>query len=275
MLLAPRAVAQSEAERELSPRQAFQTAMRELTKEAREAKSSFVLPRQRADFAAHFDHELDRELLASKFVHAMDRDPFIDAYIRWQLTSFFEELPAMDDEAFEKFLSELPACVPNPQASEEYVQPLMRASEAGELAPSDQKYVEKLIARLGEQREQAGVMRRPAESLRQWIAERVGEEGHRPIQASLEQCAALAEAGWDLDRIKNTITEQCEASFRDRSFSEEQRDRVARQAEALAKYNALRINSAYLDDGSLIVRADPVGVYDYEVRKWARTIRRQ
>jgi hypothetical protein len=260
---------------EVSPREALTTALRELTDEAREAQKSGTLPRLKADYAAQFPHQIDSALIKTKLLRPVGRDPFIDAYIRWQLTSFVDALPEMDDAEFEKFLSELSACVLNPQVSEKFVQPLMRASSAGELAPSDHKYVQNLIDDLKAQREQASVLRRPADELRAWIAKHVGENGHRPMQVAIERCAALAQAGWDLREMKEELTLRCEAALRDRSLSEEQRQRVARQLQNLAQFSALRINDAYLRDGSLIVNTESSGVYDYEARQWARTILRQ
>ena len=260
------------ADREVSPREAMNSALRELIDEAQESKRTFMLPRVKSDFAADFVHSLDDELIVKRIERPVDRDPFVDAYVRWQLTSFLDRLPAMDDEEFEDFLRNMPACVPNPQIDQRFVQPLMRAGEAGELSPGDQKQAMKLVEELEQRRNQASALRRPAEMFRDWVAEHVGEEGHRPLQLSLERCAAFAKSGWDLDECKADITRKCEAALRDRSFTNEQRERVARQMEGLTQFSSLLVTGAYLDERVLIVSTASIGVFDFEVRKWQRTL---
>lgn len=276
VLLPCAAFAQDAPAKPLSAREAYVLAMRELKQEASDAKESLKLPRLRADYAAQFGHEIDRELVASKLLRPMDRDAFVDAYMRWQMTGFLDGLPAMEDAEFEQFLDHLPACVQNPQMSDAFVQPLMRASRETELQPSDQKVVRTMIDAMQAQRDQAGVMRRPAEELRNWIAEHVGEDGNRPVLAAFENCVALARAGWDLRRAKGAIDEQCERALRDRSFKEDQRERIAKQMEVMKPISVLRItNAAMSEEGVLSVSSDEEGIHDYELRKWARTIRRQ
>lgn len=258
-----------------SAREALQMAMRDLTREAREAKKSFSLPRLNADFAGTFPHDIDDSLIWMRVAKRVDRDPFIDSYIRWQLTSFLDELPALDDAEFEALLGDLPPCLPNPQADESLVNTLMRANAAERLQPSDLKRIEALLSQLGTRREQAGVLRRPAEGLRAWLQEKVGDTGHRPLQVAIERCDALAKAGWDLEDAKADMTARCEAALRDRSFTQEARERIARQMQNLVQPARLRIVDAYVRDDGLVVNTDTVGVYDFEVRKWAKTVLRQ
>lgn len=258
-----------------SPRAALQQALRELEQEARTARETFSLPRMKADFASSFAHPLDAALVSARIIKPVHRDRFIDAYVRWQLTGFLDDVPAMDDKAFESFLEALPACIENPQMTGEFVQPMMRASTADELSRSDQQRVQQLMDDLKRHRDQASVMRRPADELRQWIADRLGERGHRPLQAAFERCAALARAGWELGPIKQHIDALCERSLRDRSLTDELRQRLARQVENLAGLSALRITNAYLEENRLIVNTDEVGVQDFETRKWARLILRK
>ncbi len=84
------------------------TAIKSLLEEARLAKTEEELPRQNADFARQAGQQpLPPIIVGRQLIRRADRDPFVDAYVRWQLTSFEPALPEMNDRAFERFLCEL------------------------------------------------------------------------------------------------------------------------------------------------------------------------
>ena len=92
-----------------------------LIEEAIEAQKNELLPTLSPDFAKRFGHQIPQADLTQAILVRTHPDPFVDAYVRWQLTSFDPSLPQLSDQEFANFMDAIPALIPNPRAEPEVV----------------------------------------------------------------------------------------------------------------------------------------------------------
>ena len=121
-------------------RQIHEEAIKLLAEEARQAKADLALPTETPDFADRFDREMDPADILRTIARRGNRDPFIDAYIRWQFTSFDVSLPDLDDRNFARLMDEAPTMVENPKADRSAIALLDQYDRAGELSPENQPF---------------------------------------------------------------------------------------------------------------------------------------
>ena len=270
-LLAASVIAQSQ---DRSPAAVLSASIKSLIQEARQAKTDQRLPRQEANFARTVESSIPPSLVGRKLVRTADRDPFIDAYVRWQLTGFGPTLPAMNDRQFQRFLSDLPSMIGNPRAAESLLSAVNAALGAGVLSEAAQEAMTRQLDRLAQQTGRAQSMNRPATRLYDWIAGELPTTGIRPLQLQLVRLNALVDAGWPVERAKSKLEALFAASARDRSFTTEQRRLVASQAQQLIGKARATLRSARFVEGALIAEFDDTGVYDFDVRRWTKSISR-
>ncbi len=245
-------------------------AINRLTEEAEQAREQQRLPRARANFSAEVDLGVPLVVLGRKLTRPLHHQPFVDAYVRWQLTSFDPPLPSMDGRRLERFLSGLPPLLDNPRAEESLIASLNAAVGAGSLSERDQAAMGRRLDELAERASRVRRFNQPAMAFRKWIQRKLPETGVLPLEAGLERCRALVEAGWSVDRDKARLEAIFEASARDRSFTDQQRRQVAERAQQLAGRQRLYVASARLRNGALAVDYGNAAVYDFDVNRWLR-----
>ncbi len=277
LLLAPVgafAVQTTRPDRQRAPTAALGEAMKRLTDEAKQAKDHHRLARQEANFARDFQHTLPPMIVGRQLIRRADRDPFVDAYVRWQLTSFEPTLPEMTDREFERFLSELPPMLENPRANVSLLGDVNAALGAGALGESTQAALRRRLDALAAQTGRARTMNRPATHLYDWVANQLPPTGARALQLQLARLDALVDAGWPSDTAKSHLEDLLNASTRDRSFTPDQRRLVASQAQRLAGRTRVFLTSARIDQGALVAQFNDTGVYDFDVKRWTRALLR-
>lgn len=257
-----------------SPAATLATAIKTLLDEARLAKIKEQLPRQDADFARRTGPPLPPLIVGRQLIRRADRDPFVDAYVRWQLTSFEPTLPEMTDREFERFLSELPPMLENPRANGSLLGDINAALRAGALGESTQAALRRRLDALAAQTGRARTMNRPATRLYDWVASQLPQTGARTLQLQLARLDALVDAGWPSDAAKSHLEDLFNASARDRSFTPDQRRLVASQAQRLAGRTRVFLTSARIDQGALVAQFNDTGVYDFDVKRWTRALLR-
>src|SRR5687767_11795008 len=92
-LIAAMAAAQSSNRRSARQPTLLQNAIAHLVDEAKFAIREGKLHHQKADYAQRFPADIPLRDLTEAIASAVDSEPFIDAYVRWQLTSFNPSLP--------------------------------------------------------------------------------------------------------------------------------------------------------------------------------------
>ena len=272
LLVAAPAIAQAPPR---SPAATLATAIKTLLDEARLAKTEEQLPRQDADFARRAGQQpLPPLIVGRQLIRRADRDPFVDAYVRWQLTSFEPALPEMADREFERFVSELPPMLENPRANASLLGDVNTALGAGALGESTQAALRRRLDALAAQTGRARTMNRPATRLYDWVARQLPQTGARALQLELARLDALVDAGWPSDTAKSHLEDLFNASARDRSFTPDQRRLVASQAQRLAGRTRVFLTGARIDQGALVAQFNDTGVYDFDVKRWTKALLR-
>lgn len=255
-----------------SPNAILAEAIKTLTDEAHEAKETQQLPRQKANFATSFNQTLPTELVGRKISRQINRDDFVDAYVRWQLTSFDPTLPKFNDREFARFISSLPKLLDHPRADNALLADINKAIGAGILDEKSQEQLSSKITECTKKTSVASSLNLPNTRLRTWILSQISNTGARPLQIKLDQLAKTVQAGWPVDRIKTQLDKLFEKSDRDRSFTIKQRQTVVRQAQKLIGMNRVFLARANISDGTISADFDDSGVYDFDVRRWTRSI---
>lgn len=255
-----------------SPNAILAEAIKTLTDEARQAKETQQLPRQKADFAKSFKQTLPTELVGRKISRQVNRDDFVDAYVRWQLTSFDPTLPKFNDREFAGFVNSLPKLLDHPRADNALITDINKAIGVGVLDEKSQKHLSNKITKHTKMTSVASALNLPNTRFRTWILSQLPQTGARPIQLKLDQLSKTVIAGWPVDRIKTQLDELFEKSDRDGSFTIPQRQTVVKQAQRLIGMNRVFLARANISDGTISADFDDSGVYDFEVRRWTRSI---
>lgn len=252
---------------------ALAEAIKILIDEAKQAKHDQQLPRATADFAGGFGREVPPEMLARRLARRAHADGFVDAYVRWQLTSFDPLLPDLDERALERFLAQLPPLLHNPHAEETLIESLGSAAREGQLSPRAQADVRRGLDDLAKRAGLVQALNRPALELRDWIDKKLPESGPPRLMAALERCGALVEAGWEASPAKLEVEQRFRAGGRDLTLTSQQRVRLAAQAGRLAGRSRTYVRSARIVEGALVVDYQDTAVYNFDVRRWIKLLR--
>jgi len=265
--------AQSKPQRDQSSAAVFQEAIHLLADEAQQSLVKQQLARPAPNFAAEFKKAIPAQLVGQKIIRPLHRDPFIDAYIRWQLTSYNPKLPDLDARQFDKMLDELPKPIQNPRADRDLINTLVAAGKAGALSASAQESMNKQLNDLSEHTSLAAALNQATLDLRTWLRNQLPKTGERTLLAGLEQCNALVETGWPVDDAKARLDEDFKASDRDPHFTNEQRQSVINHMRSLIGKRDLYVTSASISNGRLAVEYADTAIYDFDVRRWAKSVK--
>lgn len=259
----------------------FNRAVRVLTEEARAALDTGEFPRREADFAASFEGTLDAVVLARRLPRAVDRDPVIDAYVRWQLTSFRPDFNVLSEREFERLLASLPALPEHPRADRALLETLNRAvrlsneRQGGLLTEREADtlggMLEANTARVGS----ATARARPGLELRMAIERAAGELGPRAHLVRLERLGAMVSAGWDVESEKRRVNDRFTAGANDATLVEADRQRIISIARRLIGQRRGYLRFARIVERRVEFEANESAVYDFEVNGWARALSAQ
>lgn len=261
------------------PRRQSVSALRELTRqlvaEAQQAMREGAMEHRQPNAAERFDDPIGESDLQRAIVERQHREPFIDAYIRWQLTSFDVDLPEMSPQEFAQFVESAPVMIENPRGDSRVIAMFSRAADAGPLSPSDMAQLREVNRTLDRQTEIAEAMNVPAVEFREWVAAKLGGEGRGPRRLlwMLENCAAAINAAWPPANYKRTITQSFSASESDASITDQDRHDLAQQAGRLAGLKREFINQVtFMADGSVRVTMSTAAVTNRDVENWTRRL---
>jgi len=244
-------------------------AIKTLIDEGRRSWREPALVRAKPDFAGEFAVAAPPEEVMAALLEPAHRDPFIDAYVRWQLTSFDPSLPEMDERAFIRFMNSVPALNPNPRSEPQTVRSFEAAEQAGPLRERDLQAAHEMAAALDRASTAAEARNQPALQLRDFIAAKLGDFGHRPRLWLLERCAAHIRAGWSVRTIKAELTRSFTAAAADESLTDEQRAFIAEQARGLVGMKARFLGEiTFLANGSLRAQFSTAEVDEQDVEQW-------
>ncbi len=248
-------------------------AIRRLTAEAREVMAGRRTLGDEADFAARFERAPEVRKLVEALSRPAHGDPFVDAYVRWQLTSFDPALADLDEKRFADLARRAPPLIENPRAERKAVSTFRRAAAAGPLPQRDRDRLREMEAEFVQRTARARRLNRPATGFRAWVQEKLGARGPRPRQWLLAWCAATINAGWSTRSIKTAITRGFEAGGSDPSFTAAQRRLVAEQARHLIGRRRAAVGKVtFMADESVRVTFSTAGVDAGDVRRWVEAL---
>jgi hypothetical protein len=271
LLLAPQSTF-AQATRSRREKPAIQRAIDLLTEEAQQAQKDQKLTRAEADFASRFKDEIPTDALLDALTQRVHRSAFIDAYVRWQLTSFNPPLPELDDRQFLKLMANAPALVSNPCADEEPVAAFEKAEALPKMSPHDLQRARRAWDELQHQRQAIQSMNEPALQWRKWIDDHLPARGPRKLQWLIERCASTISAGWEARDAKGDLTRACRELGRsagDLGLSPQQKQMVSEQMQRMQGLRRRVVEDvAFLAGDRIDVAFMNVYVSDNDIEKW-------
>lgn len=252
---------------------AITRAITELTLEGEQSRDEGTFAREDPDFAGRFDGDIPRADLQRAIVQPQHRDVFIDAYIRWQLTSFDFDLPEMTDREFARFMNNAPRLIENPKADPELLTMLARMEASGRLSPAYTEKLRALIETLDERTMIVEHFNRPALGFRERVAEKLGKKGVRPRFWMIENLAVNIMAGWSVRGLKGELTRNFTASVSDESFTETDRRAAMMILSKLVGPGRSWLNEVtYFADGRIKVSISTSQVTQRNMTSWRKRL---
>jgi len=251
----------------------LEAVVRELSAEAEAMLKVKDVPRGKPDYASRCAHDVPMDQISDAIMMRLHREPLIDAYIRWQLTSFDPPLPLMDERAFAKFMDSAPPMIENPQANAAMLELFERADKAGVLRDRDLERLRAAWLDLEQRTKVAELLNRPAIEFRDFIDDKLGETGSLPRLWLIERCAATIKAGWSTRSIKTRITRSFTAAATDATITPEQRRLIVLQTHKLAEMKQRSVSDVtFMANGSVNVSFSTAGVTENDVEKWTNRL---
>ena len=259
----------SESESSMNPSESMGKAIHLLKEEARSAKSE--PPRWKTDFFEEESLEVDPSLAAKRLFSRQDRNPEVDAYVRWQLTAIATPRD-LSSSRFDRLLKQLPDLPENPLAASRTVRRF--ENEMNRNRPTEKNIKEaaaalKLIQSEAQQKE---AWAHPGRSLRMWLMNHSPSD-HQKLDAALEAVESEVQAGWSAADAVRTVDRICGELGSRSSLDDKQIETFRKKAGKLLKKERLFIESGWNDDRSFTVEVSYSTVRDYDVARWIKLLK--
>ncbi|MDP6541336.1 MAG: hypothetical protein QF444_01145 [Phycisphaerales bacterium] len=219
--------------------------------------------------------EVDTRVFEQKILKQTNDDPFIDAFVRWQLVGFNINLPELSDFGFQQLLEQLPNYPENPRANLIFCDTLARASASDR--PLGKTEIVSLRQRLEDINKQYRIARSraiPADQFRLWLIEKLQQQPARLALAHLERISATVSAGWPYQ----TALLQAEIAFVDinssgglDSSSLREIERIATRISGINRLVLLRVDTSY--DGRITPHWRSTAVDEFDLKRLLRLLR--
>ena len=218
---------------------AVKLALGQLREEAEQFREIGELENLEPDFVERFDYTLHPDDLLRLVTHVQDRsDQVIDGYIRFQLLSLEPDFTQLNDRQFERFVESLPGFPKHPTASARlHAECEHMAERAGRNEPVREELQEKWEA-LQIQMKQHEMLTFPAIEFRDAVADLLPDTGVRRPIFLLYDIRDRVSAGMDTRSIKTRITKEFKARRIDNTLSADERWRLMKEIEKMAKDDA-------------------------------------
>ncbi|MDP7009715.1 MAG: hypothetical protein QGI78_09115 [Phycisphaerales bacterium] len=149
----------------------------------------------------HSIETLDCRVFERKIIKKTHDNPIVDAFVRWQLTTYPIALPTLSDRAFQELLKQLPPYPENPRANARLCDLVARAAARGKpLSRPELTSLKQRLQEIEDQHARNSVQAKPADLFRRWIFEELQSQPERLALAHLERLASLTSAGWDVSK---------------------------------------------------------------------------
>lgn len=218
----------------VAPDTALHIAIERLREEGRQFRATGNLPRQEADFAESFEYFVRPRDLHDAVAAVQDReDAAVDGYIRWQLLSFDADWGAMDGDAYERLIGNLPRLLRCASADTQSHEALERlALDAGRNAEVRAELQRRWDA-IHFDDKQVELLNQPALKFRNMLADAMPETGMRLLGVLIFDLQGRIAAACDTRAVKSRITRTLRERMNDDSITIEQRWQLIRYIEDL------------------------------------------
>lgn len=254
---------------------ALKDAISLLIDEAREIQRDQRLPKTTPDFVSRFDREIPSDEMVKAIITPCHKDRFIDAYVRWQLTSFNPDLPPLSDQQMLGMMAGAPPMLDNPRASADMISLFEKSEQVKKPLANESQRLRDAVNDLDYRSKSAEEMNVPADGWRDWIAGKLSAKGPRRLQWLIERAAATASAGWAVRSVKMKMTKEFKLAGSESldAFTQHDRDRVAEQARRLIGLHRRAVNQiTFLADGSINVSFSSNAIDKEDVDKWIASL---
>ena len=260
-----------------SPREVCDGIIATLTEEAREALKTRAIKRSSADFSKTFQGEPPLAEINRAIARKVDADPFIDAYVRWQLTSFPITLESVigSKMGFVRLIRDMPAMARNPRANPQLMQRLAQTAAQGIRFPAQHEDVNNALNELAARFSESQAMNTPGREFRKWCRTQTSQHGEWTLLLDIEELDASMRAGWPIDDIKKQLEEDLQRFGRDPEFTDQQRQSIINMMKNYSGAKNTYIASASIRDDALSIEYGSIAVDDFEVRRWQKYLERQ
>ena len=275
IVLAMASHAASRPPRSAKPPTDLKSLIKALAGEAQEAISKHELP-QKADAAQRFKVEMPTAELHEALLQSAHQDALVDAYVRWQLLSYFDELPEFEDAQFERLLTSAPRCIDNPRADEGIVKTFQDAERNTRPSVRDVRQLKEAVAELDRRTPLVEKFNRPAEEFRAAWEKKFEGQLTRSLLWSMENTAASIKAGWPGRTLKASLTRKIKSAAGNTAMDDKQREIIAKYARQISGIRRTAIAEvAFLSDGRIDVKYTTSSIDEDDVEKWIAILRRE
>lgn len=250
----------------------FSQVLATLVEEARQSQREQRLARHQPSIAAELSLSLPARELGERLLRRQHEHDFVDAYVRWQLTSYEPSFQGLSEDAWLRGIASLPALEPNPRGTTAVVQAIQQAAAKGVLSEAEQHRLSNALERLAAESSRAAAMNVPAEALRAWLRDRVPQRGQASCAAAMELLAARLAASWPDDDARQALEQALERTSTNRRFTPGDRRSLLRAAQALVGPGRPIVASARIRDGAVEVAFTTFAVNDADLKRWARLL---
>jgi hypothetical protein len=241
-----------------------------LAAEARLIVAAGLDPPEEADFARRHPLALDPSAILEALGAPADRDPFVDAYVRFQLTSADPDPALLEERGLRRLLERAPRLLENPRADARVLAALRRAHGAGSLSKRQLQALRALAADLEARAQRAARLNGPAERFARWLESALQSRGHLGAEWALRRCAAAVSAGWPVAKLKAQVTAALQAAAADPGLEAAQRQQVAQAIRQLAGVERESVESiTFMADGSVRAAFATSRISAEDAERWA------
>jgi hypothetical protein len=251
----------------------IESAIEFLAAEAETARDMERLPHDEPNLASRINSTIPPADISIAVVQRQHDDPFADAYIRWQLTSFGAALPEMDDATFLRMMDAAPALREHPRASQAVLDLAALVEERGVLSARDIERLREYVDSMNHESMIVEELNRPAREWRAWVAGQLGKTGYRPRLWMVEDLAARIRAGWPASDLKADMSRDFTNSVADGTFTPEQRhDVILHLSRLIGPGRRYLHDVTYFAGGRVEVSFRTVAVDRDDVETWRKRL---
>ena len=257
-----------------NPVQNANDVIRQLTSNGESVFSREDSPEKR--FRIELAGKVDTRVFERKILKPTHDNPFVDAYVRWKLTTFDIDLENLSDLAFQTLLEGLPDYPENPRANRTLCDTVARAATREK--PLNRPEIVSLKNKLEEVRTQYKIAKshiKPADQFRLWVIEELQNNPPRLALAHLERIAATVSAGWKANRTLSQAESAFAAINTNGGLSDDAHKSLNTIASRISGINRLTLQDVDISfEGTMIPHWRSTAVDEFDLKRLLRLLRK-